>query len=379
MHFADIIGIGQTKPAEHWGRELLDLAVEAAGDALDEASCRPTAVIVGNALNGCLGDQRNLAAYVAARLGLAPAECTTVEVDEASGGAALRTGLSLIKADLHEKVLVIAAEKATDAMPDALEAGRAAGLDVLREAGFGFGLPIAAALAMQQYIEKYKVERADFYHVSALAHSHAARNRNAFFSWPLSYDQYIRSPLVADPVTVCDTAPPCDGAAAVVLRRVNGDGKKYIRISGSASVSHRPGISDVALNLELPAARASAHAAMSQAKLNLDEISLFELHDSSSIMAVLSLEALGLARRGEALKLASQNAFSIDGPHPVWTFGGLKARGHSIGASGLYQVVEAVLQLRREAGGNQVRNAQHALVQCLGSFGATAITHVLSC
>ncbi|MCP4674431.1 MAG: hypothetical protein GY854_02720 [Deltaproteobacteria bacterium] len=378
MHFANIVGIGRTKTAEHWSRGLVDLAVEAGGAAMDEAACRPTAVIVANALGAALGDQRNLAAHVAASLGLPNVETATVEADEAAGGAALRFALALIGSDIHEQVLVIGAEKATDALPDALEAARATGLDVFQEAGFGFGLPVAAALAMQRYIEEHKVDRAEFYHLSALAHAHGARNKSAFFSWPLGEEQYLKSPLVADPVTVCDTAPPCDGAAAVVVRRPNGETPGNVRISGSSSISRRPSISDPSLDLSLPVARASAMAAMAEAKVELDDISLFELHDSSTIMAALSLEAVGLAAPGKALSVAASGDLSLDGPHPTWTFGGHKARGHAIGAAGLYQVVEATLQLRAEAGDNQVRDATCALVQCLGSFGSTAVTHVLS-
>jgi acetyl-CoA C-acetyltransferase len=378
MHLADIIGIGQTKTGEHWSLSLVDLAVEAGGAALDEARSRPTAVVVGNALGSALGDQRNLAAYVADRLGLRNVETISVEADEASGGAALRCALALIGAGVHEQVLVIGAEKATDAIPDSLEAARSGGLDVLREAGFGFGLPAAAALAMQRYIERHRVDRRDFYHVSALAHSHGARNENAFFSWPLSEEQYAGSPVVADPLTVCDTAPPCDGAAAVIVRRPGKSEQQSVRIQGSSSISYKPGICGPSIDLELPAARASAFAAMAQADVRLEDISLFEIHDSSTIMAALSLEAVGLAAPGKALDLARGNDLSIDGKHPVWTFGGHKSRGHTLGASGVYQIAEACLQLRGEAGDNQVSNADRALVQCLGSFGATAVTHVLS-
>lgn len=378
MHLADIVGIGQTKVAEHWNRSLVDLAVEAGGAALDESGCHPTAVIIGNALGGVLGDQRNLAAYVAGHLGLSFVESSTLESDEASSGSALRLGLALVRSGIHEQILVIGAEKATDALPDGLEAARSTGLDVMSEAGFGFGLSVAAALAMQRYIDEYKVDRAQFYHISKLAHAHGARNKMAFFPWPLTEQQYLSSPLIADPVTVCDTAPPCDGAAAVVISHPDSNCEKAVRITGSSSICCPPRISGPALELSLPAARRSAASAMAEAKVDLDEISLFELHDSSTVIAALSLEAVGLAEQGKALSVAEGNALSIEGPHPTWTFGGHKARGNTLGAAGLYQVVEAAIQLRGEAGDNQVRDATTALTQCLGSFGSTAVTHVLS-
>ena len=111
--------------------------------------------------------------------------------------------------------------------------------------------------------------------------------------------------------------------------------------------------------------------------MSIGDLSFLDLHDSSSFIAALSIEAVGLAKRGEALLLARDGHFRFDGPSPLWTFGGLKARGNAPGADGLYQVVEATLQLRGDAGKSQIDGADRALVQCLGSFGATAVTHVL--
>jgi acetyl-CoA C-acetyltransferase len=346
---------------------------------MDEAPCKPTALVVANALAGALGDQRNLAVYVAGQLGLNVLDTYNIEADEASGGVALRMALSLIGSGMHKQVLVIGAEKTTDVLPDALETARATALDAAREAEFGFGPSIAAALTMRNYIEKYDVDRNQFYHFSAIAHAHGAKNNMAFFSWPLSEAQYLRSPAVSDPITVCDLSPPCDGAAAVLIQRPSDSPTcpRAVRLEGSSSISVAPGIKGPALDLHLPAAKASASDALTQAETKIGDVSLFELHDSSTIMAALSLEAVGLAEPGQALSLAGEGALSIYGTHPAWTFGGHKSRGHAIGAAGLYQVVEAALQLRGQAGDNQVRGATTALVQCLGSFGSTAVTHVL--
>lgn len=379
MHLADIVGVGRTRTAEHWNRGLVELACEAGSAAIEQAPNKPTALVVANALAGALGDQRNLAAYVAKRLGLTPVDSYNIEADEASGGVALRAALSLVRSGMHHSVLVVGAEKATDVLPDALEMARATALDAAREAEFGFGLSVASALAMRSYIETHRVDRNRFYHLSRVAHAHGAKNRWAFFAWPLSEEQYLNSSLVADPMTICDTAPPCDGAAAVLIQRA-ADGSSAthaVRIEGSASITVAPGIKGPALDLRLPAATASAAEALRQADTKIDDVSLFELHDSSTIMAALSLEAIGLAKPGQALSLADGDALAIDGPHPTWTFGGHKSRGNALGAAGLYQVVEAALQLRGQAGDNQVRGATSALVQCLGSFSSQAVTHVL--
>ncbi|MDD5308146.1 MAG: hypothetical protein PHU25_12560 [Deltaproteobacteria bacterium] len=379
MHLADIIGIGRTAAGEHWRRSLVDLCVEAGGAALDEArGTTPTAVIVGNALGGVLGDQQNLALYAASRLGLERVETHTVADDEASGGSAVRVALALLAAGLHERVLVIGAEKTTDALPDGVEAARAKGLDAVREAGFGMGPSVGAALAMRRYIDEHRVDRDLFYHLAATAHAHAALNPLAFLSWPLPEEQYRCSPVVAEPFTVCDGAPLCDGAAAVVLARPSQRASSAIRIAGSSAVSCRPGIAGLAVDLSLPAAERSAAAALSQAGLAARDVSVFELHDSSTLMAALSVEAVGLAPRGKALDFAARGGLRIGGERPALTFGGLKARGHVMGAAGVCQIAEGALQLRGEAGTNQVAGAKSALVQCLGSLGATAVTHVLA-
>jgi acetyl-CoA C-acetyltransferase len=374
----EIVGIGRTCAKERWTRGLVDLAVEAAGAALDDGgSVSPSAVIVSNALGGALGDQQNLGAFTASRIGLGKVEAHSVSCDEASGGAALRLASALVSAGMHEAVLVVGAEKTSDVLPDQLEAVRATGLDAIREAGFGFGPAVASGLGMQRYGAMHGVDRNLFYHLAATAHLHGATNPLAFLPWELSFDQYIRSPMVADPLTVCDLAPICDGGAAVLIRKGSGRSSSSVHILGSSSVSVPTGISESIISLSLPAAAHCATQALREAGLRIGDLSFLDLHDSSSFVAALSIEAVGLAKRGEALFRARDGHFRFDGPAPLWTFGGLKARGNAPGADGLFQVAEATLQLRGNAGEGQIDGADSALVQCLGSFGATAVAHVL--
>jgi acetyl-CoA C-acetyltransferase len=379
MALAEIVGIGRTRTGELWDHGLLDLAVEAGGAALDDArSVFPSGLVVGNALGGSLGDQRNLATYLASRLGLGAVEAVSIADDEASGGTALRTALAMLAVGGHDAVLVVGAEKTCDALPDDVEAVRAAGLDAVREGGFGFGPAVAAGLGMGRYLDRHEVDRDLFYHLSATAHRHAALNPLAFFSWPLPFEQYKRSGLVAEPLTVCDQAPMCDGAAAVLVRKPGSSSSgSFVRILGSSAISAATGIDKPVLDLALPASTRSVAQALSQAEVALDEISCFELHDANSFLSALSIESIGLADTGQALVRAERGEYLIGGRFPLWTFGGHKARGHAPGASGVYQVVESTLQLRGAAGENQVQDARLALVQCLGSFGATAVTHVL--
>ena len=373
----EIIGAGLTKSAEKWELGLLDIAIRASGKAIEDAKIEcPDAVVVANALGGALGDQQNLALHVASGLGFYKVETYTVCSDEASGGVAVRLACSLIESGMHETVLVVGAEKTSDALPDMLETVRAAGLDAAREAAFGFSPTIAGALGMQHYLSTYKLKKDDFFHIAKVAHQHGATNRNAIFRWTLEAEQYLKSPIVATPLSVCDTAPPCDGAAAVVLKKGRST-SSAIRILGGANISEKSGIVYPITRLKLTSAADSAAMALKQSGCTVDDMSLLELHDTNAFIAALSIEAVGLANAGEALHRAADGVFFLKSEMPLWTFGGHKSRGLAPGASGLYQIVEAVMNLRGDAENNQVPNASKALVQCLGSFGAQAVTHVL--
>ena len=373
----EIIGVGMTKAAEKWEQGLIDIAIHAAGKALEDATIEcPDAVVVANALGGALGDQQNLGLHLASGLGCHKVETYSVSCDEASGGAAVRLASAMINSGMHNTILVVGAEKTSDALPDMLETVRSASLDTAREASFGFSPTIAGALGMQHYLTTHGLEKKRFFHIAKVAHQHGASNRNAIFRWTLEEEQYLKSSIVATPLSVCDTAPPCDGAAAVVLRKAPSNSSN-IQILGGANVSEKRGIVYPITGLALTAAKESTTQALAASGCQLCDMSFLELHDANAFLAVLSIEAAGLAQKGDALLRAEAGDFFLNGKSPLWTFGGHKSRGLAPGASGLYQIVEAVLNLRGDAQSNQVANANKALVQCLGSFGAQAVTHVL--
>ena len=176
-----------------------------------------------------------------------------------------------------------------------------------------------------------------------------------------------------------DSSPIADGAAAVVLcptERVR-ELKRAVRIRASAMATDCLSLHDRRDPLRLDAVEASARRAYAQAGVGPQEIDFFEYHDAFTIMAALSLEASGFADPGEATRLAKDGAIALDGRIPVATMGGLKARGHPVGATGVYQVVEAVQQLRGEAGGSQIAGARLGMTQNIGGTGASVVTHIL--
>jgi acetyl-CoA C-acetyltransferase len=185
--------------------------------------------------------------------------------------------------------------------------------------------------------------------------------------------------MVASPIGILDAAPVCDGAAAVVVcaQSMLRPHHKPVRIAGSAVATDTIGLAERADILTLGAAAHSAAKAYQAAGRGPKDMDLFEAHDAFTIITALSLEACGFARRGEALDLAAKGCVAPEGCIPLSTLGGLKARGHPVGASGTYQIVEAALQLRGEAGPNQIKGARRALAQSIGGHGSVAVTHIL--
>jgi acetyl-CoA C-acetyltransferase len=185
--------------------------------------------------------------------------------------------------------------------------------------------------------------------------------------------------MVASPLGVFDAAPVCDGAAAVVLcsKQALKAQHRPVRIAASAIATDTIALSARSSLEKLLAAETSAGKAYRLAQCAPGDIQIFEPHDAFTIMTALSLEACGFAKPGTALDMAAAGAFNADGALPICTFGGLKGRGHPVGASGTYQIVEACLQLRGEAGKNQIAGAKRALTQSIGGHGAVAVTHIL--
>jgi acetyl-CoA C-acetyltransferase len=186
--------------------------------------------------------------------------------------------------------------------------------------------------------------------------------------------------MICDPVNLLDSSPVCDGAAAVVLAptdEAHAHSLAPVRVAASTVGTDTVAIHDRQDPLVLQGARLSSHRAYEKAGVGPADIDFFELHDAFSVMSALSLEAAGFAEKGQGLTLALDDQISTDGRIPVSTMGGLKARGHPVGATGIYQVVEVVQQLRGLAGDNQVANARLGMAQNIGGSGATVITHIL--
>ena len=377
-----IAGVGRTETGEHWELSLRDLAALAIQEAIqDSRSLRPQALFVGNMLAPVLSSQAHLGALLADYTGMRGIEASTIESGGASGGAALRSGFMAVASGLVDVALLVGVEKITDKIGPSVENALSTNTDSDFEAPQGLTLTAQAALIMRRYMHEYGVAHEAFAGFALNAHANAAHNSLAMFRSPISVETYTKANPVIPPMNMFDIAPNADGAAALVLTRPEllpkGYPHRLVRVAGSSMANDRLALHDRLDLTDFPAARLSIQRACAQAGITPGEADLFELYDAYSIFAALSLEAADLSPRGLGWKLAQNGQVGLQGLMPIATFGGLKGRGNPGGATGVYQIVEAALQLRDQAGANQVPGAQRALVQCLGGAAATAVTHIL--
>ncbi len=382
MREVAVTGIGSTPVGEHWDRGLRDLAAQAARAALENAGMDGVDMIyVANANGASISTQAHIAPLVADYAGLRGVEAIGIEAADASGGAALRAGYLAVASGMVESVMVLGVEKATDMVGGARVRARAVSLDSDDEALHGATLPALAALLMRRYMHEYGLELSAFEGFSINAHANGAKYAGAMYRNLIKPGAFSKAPMVADPVSLFDSAPDADGAAAVILTsrdRAADLVPQPVRLVGSAGASDSLALAERDDPLWLGAVARSTASALSAAGITRDQVDLFELHDSFTIMAALALEAAGFAERGMGWKLAADGAIGLAGALPIATFGGLKSRGNPIGATGVYQAVEAVTQLRGAAGANQVADAQIALIQSVGGIGSSVFTHVLA-
>ncbi len=376
-----IIGIGQTPIGELWERSLRHLAFDALHAAVEEAGIeRPDALFVGNMLAPRLNAQQQLGALIADFCGWRGIEAVTVEAACASGGAAFQAAVRAVASGMSEVAAVVGVEKMTDATKGPVTAALATAADADYEGVHGVTFVALNALLMQRYMYEYRIPHEAFAYFSINAHRNAVNNPNAMFHTEVSLDTYRKAPMIAPPINLYDSAPVCDGAAAAIvapLEVARSLGVTPVRVLASATATDSLNLDDRRDLLALEAARLSAQRAYEQAGIGPGDVDVFEVHDAFSIIATLSLEAAGFAARGCGTFLARDGEIAIEGRIPISTMGGLKARGHPVGATGIYEIVDVVTQLRGEAGKNQVRGAEIGMTQNIGGTGATVVTHIL--
>lgn len=369
-------GVGLTKFGELWDKSLLDLALEASKEAINDSRLTINdidAVFVGNMLIGKIAGQDHLGPVVASSLGL---NCASFRIEGAcaSGGLAVHLAVQSILSGTYKNVLVVGAEKMTDASSNQITwALMGAGSSQERKAGLTF--PALYALLTQAHMQKYGTTRSQLAEVSVKNHYHASLNKKAQYPFEITLEKVLNSSSISSPVTLFDSSPITDGAAAVIL---SGDeSPKGVYITGSAVASDTIDLSLRTSLTELKATQNASKKALQQSGMEIKDINVCEVHDCFTIAEILAMEDLGFCPAGAGGKFVESHATRLGGRCPVNTSGGLKACGHPVGATGVKQIIEITQQLRKSSGTRQVKGANTGLTQNVGGTGATVVVHVL--
>jgi acetyl-CoA C-acetyltransferase len=315
--------------------------------------------------------------------GVSGIEAITVEAACASGSSAMRMAYQAIAGGAYDVAVVCGVEQLAHADRSTTTRALATAADWELEASQGETFITLNAALMRAYMDKHGASPEAFAPFSIAAHRHAMQNPNALFHKAVDLDGYLASRLVHAPLRLFDISPICDGAAAVVLacgelaRGLNRNHRPPVRIAGSAAATAPVALQRRKAPLHLEAVELATRRAMKQAAIKHRDIDFLELHDAYTIMTVLCLEASGFAPAGQGPSLGCDGRIALDGDLPLSTFGGLKARGHPVGATGVYQLAEAYLQLTARAGDNQIHGAETAMVQNVGGVASTVVVHIL--
>jgi acetyl-CoA C-acetyltransferase len=374
-----VIGAGITQFGELWDLSLRDLFVAAAKDAMrDGAVDRLDGMYVGCMSSGLLVEQEHLSSLLADYLGVSPVPCVRVESACASGGFAFRSAFFEVASGASDVVLAAGVEKMTDGAD--VTRALATASDQEYEAFHGVTFPALYAMMARAHMRQHGTKRDEIAAVAVKNHENALLNPRAHLSTRISLEQVMSSAVVADPLRLLDCAPVSDGACALVLASeeiAKKSKRPLVRISGVGAATDSIALharADLA-SLEVVARAAAKAYAMSNRSPR--DVGVAEVHDCFTIAEIMATEALGFVPRGHGGAAAKAGETSREGRIPVNTSGGLKAKGHPVGATGAAQIFEIVTQLRGEAGKRQIKNACIGLAQNMGGSGGSATVHIL--
>jgi acetyl-CoA C-acetyltransferase len=378
---AAIIGVGMTPVTSGSGRSLVQLFTDAATAAIEDAGVdRVDSMYVGNMMSGFLQHQEHLGPLMATALGREGVPTYKVEGACASGGVAVNAGVKAVLSGLEETVLVGAVEKMSGYTTPEVTAGLMMAEDQGRVACTGVSFAGLNAMIAREYMRKYSVTHEELAEFSVLCHENALDNPRAQFRKKITVGDVIQSPLVADPLRLYDCSGIGDGAAAVVLAPTD-LARKFsdspVDIAASAVATDKLSLYQRTDITAFEASRRAANRALEAAGVKHGDVDLLEVHDAFSVLGVMALEDLGFAKKGRGASFVRNGSCARDGRLPTNTFGGLKARGHPVGASGIYQIAETALQLSNRAEKCQVPNAQVGMTQSVGGIGSTVTVHIL--
>ena len=376
-----VVGGAYTKFGEQWELSLKDLALEAGAKALEDAKLDGKdlqALYIGNMSAGKFIGQEHLASLAAEHAGLLPIPATRVEGACASGALAFRKAYLAILSGKYDIVIAAGAEKMTDIKgSDAVATLMGAG-DQEWESSIGLTFAGLYALIARAHMHKYGTTKEQLAAVAVNNHRNAALNDKAQFPFPVTIEDVLTSPLVADPLRLLDCSPITDGAAAVILasEKAAKQFENPVWIKSCEQASDTLALHDRESFTEMRATKIAAKAAYEEAGLTPDKINIAEVHDCFSINEIVAVEDLGFCKKGEGGKFV-ETKIAREGEKPINTTGGLKGIGHPVGATGIRQIIDLIRQLRGDYGKLQINGVKTALALNVGGTGATSVVSIL--
>src|SRR5271165_433726 len=383
MRQVAVVGIGKTAFGAFPDRDLRSLTVEAGQKALENAHATTSQVeayYLGNFAGPSFVGQNHLAPYVAGGMGMTGIPATRFEAACASSGSAFFHAVSAVAAGLYDVILVSGVEKMTSqTTPKVTEILAGAG-DLCGEDRAGATFPALFAMIARRHMHQYGTTREHMAAVAVKNHQNGAKNPLAHMRKVITMEQALNGKPIADPLTVYDCSLISDGAAAVVIaagERAAEFTDKPVRILGIAQTSDYLALDEKPDITTLTALKTSSDKAYKMAGLSAKDIQFAELHDCFTIAEILALEDLGFVKKGEGGPYTLEGRTCLSGERPINTSGGLKAKGHPVGATGAGQICDVVMQIRGEAGERQIKKNQIGLAQNLGGSGATSVVTIL--
>src|SRR5271170_7231719 len=378
-----VIGIGKTAFGAFPDRDLRSLAVEAGQKCLEDAHVTPSQVeafYLGNFAGPSFVGQNHLAPYIAGAMGITGGPCTRFEAACASSGSAFFHAVSAVGAGLYDLALVGGVEKMTSqTTPKVTEILAGAG-DMKGEGKAGATFPALFAMIARRHMYQYGTTREQMAAVAVKNHANGAKNPQAHMRKVITMEQALAGKPIAEPLTVYDCSLISDGAAAVMiapLERAREFTDKPVKILGIAQTSDYVALDEKDDITTLRAVRTSAEKAYKMAGVEASDIQFAEVHDCFTIAEILAIEDLGFVPKGQGGPYSLAGGTCLNGERPVNASGGLKSKGHPVGATGTEQICDVVEQIRGQAGERQVKRNTLGLAQNLGGSGATSVITIL--
>lgn len=382
MREVAIVGIGMIDWGELWEKSLRDIAVEAALTCFDDAGTdRVDAMTIGTMSTGLFNGQEHLASLIPDYLGKKHLPAMRIESACASGGMAVRTAFLEVASGMSDYALAIGVEKMTDASGDEATYALATASDQDFEAFHGINFPGLYAMMAVAHMDKYGTTFENLADVAVKNHQNGSLNPHAQYPFKVTQEQVMTSTMVADPLRLLHCSPITDGAAAVLLTTVE-EAKKLaknsaVHITGIGHASDTIALAQREDILKMGAVEVAAQRAMEMAGKTIKDMDFAEVHDCFTIAEIMVTEALGIVKPGQGGAAASDGLTALDGDFPINPSGGLKSKGHPVGATGVAQICEAVSQLRGTADKRQIKGAKTAMTQNMGGSGGSCVVHIL--